>query len=108
MMGAGQTQPQLVATSGQLGELGRGDKVKVRSPRAGERGVWVVEGQVRNSGPDDPAYDVHHQLSGRRRIFRRSRLEPVVLGTPAAPKRPQGQPTPTLFPQDPQEDTAQV
>jgi hypothetical protein len=51
-----------------------GTTVKVRRPGPGERGRWQVTGRVHNSGLDDPAYDVQHQRSGRRRIFRRSRL----------------------------------
>jgi hypothetical protein len=36
-----------------------------------------VTGQVASSGTDDPAYDVTNLISGRRRVFRASRL--VVL-----------------------------
>jgi hypothetical protein len=40
-----------------------------------------VLGEVANSGPDDPAYDVTNLRSGRRRIFRSSRLV-VVRAAP--------------------------
>jgi hypothetical protein len=61
-----------------------GSEVKVRKPGSGEMGTWRVLGEVANSGPDDPAYDVTNLRSGRRRIFRSSRLV-VVRG--AAPGR---------------------
>jgi hypothetical protein len=51
-----------------------GSEVKVRRPGSGEMGTWRVLGEVANSGPDDPAYDVTNLRSGRRRIFRSSRL----------------------------------
>jgi hypothetical protein len=51
-----------------------GSEVKVRKPGSGEMGTWRVLGEVANSGPDDPAYDVTNLRSGRRRIFRSSRL----------------------------------
>jgi hypothetical protein len=54
--------------------IGKGSEVKVRKPGNGETGVWRVLGEVANSGPDDPAYDVTNLRSGRRRIFRASRL----------------------------------
>ena len=57
-----------------------GSEVKVRKPGSGEMGTWRVLGEVANSGPDDPAYDVTNLRSGRRRIFRSSRLV-VVRGT---------------------------
>jgi hypothetical protein len=56
-----------------------GSEVKVRKPGSGEMGTWRVTGAVANSGPDDPAYDVTNLRSGRRRIFRASRLV-VVRG----------------------------
>jgi len=51
-----------------------GTRVRVRHPGGGERGLWLVGGRVVGSGPDDPAYDLRHQPSGRARILRRSRL----------------------------------
>ena len=62
----------------------KGAEVRVRGPRSGESGTWKVVGQVSSSSssPDDPAYDVTNLISGRRRIFRSSRL--VVL-RPARP-----------------------
>jgi hypothetical protein len=61
-----------------------GSEVKVRSPRAGEGGTWSVIGQVANSSPD--AYDVTHTHTGRRRVFRGSRLK-VVRGPAPRPNR---------------------
>ncbi|HEY2960284.1 MAG TPA: hypothetical protein VGM21_19070 [Actinomycetota bacterium] len=58
----------------------KGAEVRVRGPRSGEFGTWRVVGPVAGSGPDDPAFDVTNLVSGRRRIFRRSRL---VLLRPA-------------------------
>ena len=58
----------------------KGTEVKVRAPGTGEMGIWKIVGEVANSGPDDPAYDVLNTRSGRRRIFRRSRL--VVVRQP--------------------------
>ncbi|HVD13740.1 MAG TPA: hypothetical protein VNK73_04760 [Actinomycetota bacterium] len=55
----------------------KGAEVRVRGPRSGESGTWKVVGQVSSASPDDPAYDVTNLISGRRRIFRSSRL--VVL-----------------------------
>jgi hypothetical protein len=55
----------------------KGAEVRVRGPRSGESGTWKVVGQVSSSSLDDPAYDVTNLISGRRRIFRSSRL--VVL-----------------------------
>jgi hypothetical protein len=52
----------------------KGSEVKVRKPGQGEMGTWRVLGEVANSGPDDPAFDVTNLRSGRRRIFRASRL----------------------------------
>jgi hypothetical protein len=57
----------------------KGSEVKVRKPGQGEMGTWRVLGEVANSGPDDPAFDVTNLRSGRRRIFRASRLV-VVRG----------------------------
>lgn len=67
-----------------------GSTVKVRRPRAGEGGIWQVTGQVVDPRPDagaDPAYDVTHTRTGRRRIFRDSRLK--VVGAPM-PQRGRG------------------
>jgi hypothetical protein len=55
----------------------KGAEVRVRGPRSGESGTWKVVGPVAGTGPDDPAFDVTNMISGRRRIFRSSRL--VVL-----------------------------
>jgi hypothetical protein len=52
----------------------KGSQVKVRRPRAGESGVWTVVGPVSTPEPGDPAWDVTNTISGRRRIFRSSRL----------------------------------
>src|ERR687897_679892 len=68
-------------------DIETGSEVKVRKPGQGERGVWRVTGEVANSGPDHPAYDLTNLVSGRRRIFRGLRL-PVVRA--ARPRRPAG------------------
>ena len=59
-----------------------GTEGKVRKPGHGERGVWRVTVEVANSGPDDPAYDLTNLVSGRRRIFRASRLTVVRAARP--------------------------
>jgi hypothetical protein len=41
--------------------LENGPRVRIRQPRAGERGIWVVRGRVAGSGLTDPAYDLHHE-----------------------------------------------
>jgi hypothetical protein len=51
-----------------------GTRVRLRRPGRGERGIWVVGDRLVGSGPDDPAYQLRHQPSGRTRILRRSRL----------------------------------
>ncbi len=51
-----------------------GTRVHIRRPGPGERGTWVVGDRLVGSGPDDPAYELCHQTSGRARILRRSRL----------------------------------
>jgi hypothetical protein len=63
----------------QAAPIEKGAEVKVRRPGSGESGTWKVTGQVASSGTDDPAYDVTNLISGRRRVFRASRL--VVLRT---------------------------
>jgi hypothetical protein len=63
-------------------DIETGSEVKVRKPGQGERGVWRVTGEVANSGPDDPAYDLTNVVSGRRRIFRASRLTVVRAARP--------------------------
>ena len=63
--------------------IGKGSEVKVRKPGPGEMGTWQVLGEVANSGPEDPAYDVTNLRSGRRRIFRASRLVMVRPGRAA-------------------------
>jgi hypothetical protein len=66
-------------------DIEKGSEVKVRKPGQGERGIWKVTGEVANSGPDDPAYDLTNLVSGRRRIFRASRL--TVVRAAAPPRR---------------------
>jgi hypothetical protein len=63
-------------------DIQKGSEVKVRKPGQGERGVWRVVGEVANSGPEDPAYDLTNLVSGRRRIFRASRLTVVRAARP--------------------------
>jgi hypothetical protein len=63
-------------------DIEKGSEVKVRKPGQGERGVWRVVGEVANSGPEDPAYDLTNLVSGRRRIFRASRLTVVRAARP--------------------------
>jgi hypothetical protein len=63
-------------------DIEKGSEVKVRKAGQGERGVWRVVGEVANSGPDDPAYDLTNLVSGRRRIFRASRLTVVRAAAP--------------------------
>ena len=73
-MTAEQAQPmQIPGTQ----NIKTGSVVKVRKPGQGERGYWRVIGEVANSGPADPAYDLTNLASGRRRIFRASRLTVV-------------------------------
>ena len=68
----GETQAQLVPEA-EL--IGKGSEVKVRRPRAGETGIWKVVGPVASPEPqEDPAWDVTNTMTGRRRIFRSSRL----------------------------------
>jgi hypothetical protein len=68
----GERQAQLIPES-EL--IGKGSEVKVRRPRAGESGVWKVTGPVASPEPEaDPAWDVTNVVTGRRRIFRSSRL----------------------------------
>jgi hypothetical protein len=62
-------------------DIQKGSEVKVRKAGQGERGIWRVLGEVANSGPDDPAYDLANLVSGRRRIVRASRLT-VVRAAP--------------------------
>jgi len=54
-----------------------GSEVTVSNAGAGERGTWRVTGQVAGTNSDDPAYDVIHTRTGRRRIFRSSKLDVV-------------------------------
>jgi hypothetical protein len=68
----GEPQAQLIPEA-EL--IGKGSEVKVRRPRAGESGIWKVVGPVASPEPqDDPAWDVTNAMTGRRRIFRSSRL----------------------------------
>jgi hypothetical protein len=57
--------------------LDNGTRVRIRQPRSGEPGIWVVRDRVAGSGLDDPAYDLGHERTGRPRILRRSRLRLV-------------------------------
>ena len=67
----GEVQAQLIPES-EL--IQKGSQVKVRRPRVGESGVWTVTGPVSTPEAGDPAWDVTNAISGRRRIFRSSRL----------------------------------
>lgn len=67
----GEVQTQLIPEA-EL--IQKGSQVKVKRPRAGESGVWTVTGSVSTPEPTDPAWDVTNTVSGRRRIFRSSRL----------------------------------
>jgi hypothetical protein len=51
-----------------------GTRVRLHRPGTGERGTWVVGDRLVGSGPDDPAYELRQERSGRPRILRRSRL----------------------------------
>ena len=57
--------------------LDTGTRVRIRQPRAGERGIWIVRGRVVGSGLNDPAYDLNHERTGRPRVLRRCRLRMV-------------------------------
>jgi hypothetical protein len=57
--------------------LDTGTRVRIRQPRAGERGSWIVRGRVAGSGLNDPAYDLNHKRTSRPRVLRRSRLRLV-------------------------------
>jgi hypothetical protein len=57
--------------------LDTGTRVRIRQPRSGERGIWVVRGRVAGSGLTDPAYDLNHERTGGPRVLRRSRLRLV-------------------------------
>jgi hypothetical protein len=63
-------------------DIQTGSEVKVRKAGQGERGIWRVLGEVANSGSEDPAYDLANLASGRRRIFRASRLTVVRAAAP--------------------------
>ncbi len=68
----GERQAQLISEA-EL--IAKGSEVKVRRPRAGESGTWKVVGPVASPEPsEDPAWDVTNLVTGRRRIFRSSRL----------------------------------
>jgi hypothetical protein len=68
----GEPQAQLIP---EAALIGKGSEVKVRRPRAGESGIWKVVGPVASPEPqDDQAWDVINTMTGRRRIFRSSRL----------------------------------
>jgi hypothetical protein len=72
--------------------LADGTRVRIRQPRSGERGIWVVRGRVAGSGLDDPAYDPDHEHTGRARILRRSRLQLVRATTNLATSSSRRQP----------------
>ncbi len=76
--GAGPPTPTMLFTPA----IQTGSEVKVHRPRAGERGTWRVIGQVANTDPEDPAYDVTHTGTGRRRVLRASCLVVVRAATP--------------------------
>jgi hypothetical protein len=57
--------------------LDNGTRVRIRQPRSGERGIWIVRGRVAGSGLYDPAYDLNHEHTGRPRVLPRSRLRLV-------------------------------
>jgi hypothetical protein len=63
-----------------------GTRVRLRRPGRGERGTWVVGDRLVGSGPDDPAYELRQQRSGRTRILRRSRLR-LVRTTASSSRR---------------------
>jgi hypothetical protein len=67
-------------------EITRGPKVK----------IWSIAGRVISSGVDDSADGTTYARSGRRRVFRRSRL--ILLRSPRPGTTP---PTPTPLPQRP-------
>jgi hypothetical protein len=58
--------------------LATGTRVHIRQPGPG---VWTVRGRVTGSGPDDPAYDLRQERTGRSRILRRSQLRLVRATT---------------------------
>jgi len=62
--------------------LDSGTRVRIRQPRAGERGIWLVRGRVVGSGLTDPAYDLNHQRTSRPRMLRRCRLRVVRATAP--------------------------
>jgi hypothetical protein len=64
-----------------------GTRVRIRRAGPGERGPWVVGDRLVGSGLDDPAYELHHQPSGRTRILRRSRLRPTRTKTASSRRR---------------------
>ena len=57
--------------------LDTGTRVRIRQPRPGERGIWIVRGRVAGSGLNDPAYDLNHERTGRPPVLGRSRLQLV-------------------------------
>ena len=64
-----------------------GTRVRIRRPGRGERGLWLVGDRLVGSSPDDPAYELHHQPSGRTRILRRSRLRLTRSTTTSSRRR---------------------
>jgi hypothetical protein len=65
-----------------LHDLDTGTRVRIRQPRAGEHGSWIVRGRVAGSGLTDPAYDLNHERTGRPGVLRRSRLRLVRAAAP--------------------------
>lgn len=59
----------------QIRELESGTRIKLRHPRTGESGVWLIVGRIKGSGLEDPAYDIQHERRGRVRVVRRSRMK---------------------------------
>ena len=58
--------------------IAEGSEVAIYKPRKGDGGVWTVLGQVPDSDPRDPAYDLVRVADGFRKTSRRSRL--MVIG----------------------------
>jgi hypothetical protein len=62
-----------------------GTRVRLRRPGRREHGTWLVGDRLVGSGPDDPAYELRQERSGRTRILRRSR--PRLIHTTASNRR---------------------
>jgi hypothetical protein len=57
--------------------LETGTRVRIRQPRPGERGIWIVRARVTGSGLDDPGLRPAQEGTGRSRVLRHSRLRVV-------------------------------